>query len=91
MSIPFEGMKYAMSPADMQNGEIGVGPVEEENYNPSDRGAQVYLNGGEDLSAPLSRAEQAGGKIFMPKKSIGANGFIAIFIEWKAIVLSSIL
>ena len=79
MMIPFPEMKYAMFPADMAKGEIGGGLVEEENYEPSEKGALVYLNGGEDLSVPLSRVEPAGGKIIIPKRSIGPNGFMAIF------------
>ena len=81
MMLPFEGMKYAMFPADMQKGEIGGGLVEEQGYEPSRGGAVVYLNGGEDLSVPLSRVEAAGGKIIIPKKAIGANGFMALFTD----------
>jgi uncharacterized protein len=81
MMTPFEGMKYAMFPADMQNGEIGGGLVEEQGYTPSQDGAVVYLNGGEDLSVPLSKVEAAGGSIIIPKKSIGENGFMAIFTD----------
>jgi hypothetical protein len=81
MEVPFAGMKYAMFPADMQKGEIGGGLVEEENYVPSQTGVLVYLNGGEDLATPLSRVEAAGGTIFMPKKSIGPNGFMAMFTD----------
>jgi hypothetical protein len=81
MIIPFEGMKYAMFPADMQKGEIGGGLVEEKGYEPSPNGALIYLNGGEDLAVPLSRVEAAGGSIFMPKKSIGPNGFMAMFMD----------
>lgn len=81
MVLPFEGMKYAMFPADMQNGEIGGGLVEEQGYEPSLNGALVYLNGGDDLSVPLSKVEAAGGTIFMAKKSIGPNGFMAMFTD----------
>jgi len=81
MSIPFDGMKYAMFPADMQNGEIGGGLVEEQGYEPSQTGALIYLNGGEDLSVPLSRVVAAGGTIIIPKKSIGPNGFMAMFSD----------
>jgi len=81
MMMPFPGMKYAMFPADMQNGEIGGGLVEEKGYEPSQTGALIYLNGGEDLSVPLSRVEAAGGKIVVPKTSIGANGFMAQFTD----------
>jgi hypothetical protein len=37
----------------------------------------IYLNGGDDLGIPLSKVEAAGGKIIMPKTSIGNNGFMA--------------
>jgi uncharacterized protein len=67
MIIPFEGMKYAMFPADMQNGEIGGGLVEEKGYEPSQTGALIYLNGGEDLSLPLSRVEAAGARLMFSK------------------------
>ena len=39
----------------------------------------VYLNGGEDLSAPLARVEAAGGTIIKNKTRIGENGFMAVF------------
>lgn len=81
MIIPFPGVKYAMFPADMQNGEIGGGLVEEEGRNPSQTGALIYLNGGEDLSVPLSRVEDASGTILIPKTSIGPNGFMAQFTD----------
>jgi predicted enzyme related to lactoylglutathione lyase len=69
--------KYGMLPADMQNGGVGGGIVEGEGFVPSKTGALVYLNGGDDLSEPLSRVEAAGGKIVLPKTSIGPNGFMA--------------
>ena len=34
---------------------------------PQTDGVVVYLNGGDDLSTPLSRAEKAGGKILVEK------------------------
>jgi predicted enzyme related to lactoylglutathione lyase len=81
MQMPFEGMKYAMFPADMQKGEIGGGLIEEQGCEPSQIGSLIYLNGGDDLSEPLSRVETAGGKIIIPKTSIGDNGFMAQFID----------
>lgn len=44
-------------------------------------GTTIYLEGGNDLSVPLSRVESAGGKVILPKTSIGNNGFIALFID----------
>jgi len=81
MALPFPDMKYALFPADMQNGEIGGGLVQEEGYEPSQQGALIYLNGGDDLDIPLSKVEAAGGKVIMPKTSIGPNGFMGHFID----------
>ena len=81
MILPFPDMKYAMFPADMQKGEIGGGISEEEGFEPSQQGALVYLNGGEDLEIPLSKVEMAGGTIIMAKTSIGPNGFMGRFID----------
>ncbi|MDB4923308.1 VOC family protein [Mucilaginibacter sp.] len=81
MITPFPDMKYAMFPADMQNGEIGGGLLEEEGYEPSQQGALIYLNGGDDLDIPLAKVEAAGGKIILPKTSIGPNGFMGRFID----------
>ncbi len=63
------------------DGSVGGAIVEGEGYEPTDKGAVVYLNGGEDLSDPLSRVEDAGGKVVVPKTSIGENGFIAQFMD----------
>lgn len=80
MEMPFPGGKYGMLPADMQNG-VGGGIVQGEGFTPSQTGTIVYLNGGDDLDIPLAKIENAGGKILMPKTSIGANGFMAHFID----------
>ena len=48
---------------------------------PNAEGSTVYLNGGDDLSTPLSRVEKAGGSIVMPKTAIGENGYIALFMD----------
>ena len=73
------GMKSAFFPADMENGSVGGCLVEGEGYEPSATGSLVYLNGGDDLNTVLSRVEGAGGKIIMPKTSIGEYGFAAYF------------
>jgi uncharacterized protein len=76
MEMP--GVKTAFFPADLQNG-IGGCITEAHGYEPAKNGSLVYLNGGEDLGVPLSKVENAGGKILMPKTSIGPNGFMAHF------------
>lgn len=74
------GMKMAFFPADWKNG-IGGGIAFGHGYEPSDKGALVYLNGGEDLSVPLSRIEGCGGTIILPKTSLGPNGYMAQFMD----------
>ena len=74
------GMKSAFFPADLQNG-IGGCIIEGQGYEPSEKGALVYLNGGDDLSVALNKVEDAGGKVLMPKTAIGQNGFMAHFID----------
>jgi uncharacterized protein len=73
------GMKSAFFPADMENGSIGGCLIEGKGYEPSNKGSLIYLNGGDDLSGVLSKVEQAGGKIILPKTAIGHNGFMAHF------------
>jgi len=76
MEMP--GMRSAFFPADLQNG-IGGSITEASGYEPSKTGSLIYLNGGDDLAVVLSRVEKAGGKILLPKTSIGQNGFMAHF------------
>ena len=73
------GMKSAFFPAELQTGGIGGCIIQGEGYEPSSKGSLVYLNGGDDLSVPLSKVEAAGGKIVLPKTAIGPNGFMAHF------------
>ncbi len=80
MEMPFPDGKYGMLPSDMENG-VGGGIVKGEGFNPSENGTIVYLNGGDDLNIPLSRIEKAGAKILLAKTAIGANGFMAHFID----------
>ncbi|TDW96191.1 VOC family protein [Dinghuibacter silviterrae] len=81
MEMPHPTMKYGMFPADMASGQVGGGLAQAEGYEPSATGTLVYLNGGDDLSVPLARVEAAGGKVVLPKTSIGENGFMAHFID----------
>lgn len=80
MEMPFPDGQYGMLPCDMQNG-VGGGIVKGNGFVPSDKGTIVYLNGGDDLSTPLSKVEGAGGKIIFGKTSIGENGFMAHIID----------
>lgn len=78
--MPHPEFKYGMLPADLENG-VGGGIVQGKGFEPSDKGALIYLNGGDDLSIPLAKVEKAGGKILVPKTSLGPNGFMAQLLD----------
>lgn len=79
---PSPNMQYAYLPSDPQKGGFGGAIACGENFVPAMTGTTVYLDGGNDLSVPLSRVEGAGGKVILPKTAIGENrGFIALFID----------
>jgi predicted enzyme related to lactoylglutathione lyase len=79
---PNPNMQYAYLPADPQKGGFGGAIACGENFVPAMTGTTVYLDGGNDLSAPLGRVESVGGKVILPKTAIGENrGFIALFID----------
>jgi predicted enzyme related to lactoylglutathione lyase len=50
-------------------------------HTPSATGSIIYLNANPNLQNVLDRIENAGGKITMPKTSIGQNGFMALFTD----------
>lgn len=75
------GMRTAFLPVDMETGGVGGCLMEGPGYEPSAHGSLVYLNGGEDLSEPLSKVQAAGGEILLPKTSLGKNGFMAHFTD----------
>ena len=71
------GMRMGFLPHGQQ--EVGGALVEGDGYEPSESGPLVYLNGGDDLSDPLSRVEQAGGRVVLPKTKISDEiGYMAI-------------
>jgi predicted enzyme related to lactoylglutathione lyase len=75
------GTKMAFLPTEGE-GAVGGAICAGEMHKPSSAGAVLYLNGGEDLSAPLSRVEAAGGKVVMPKTKISDEiGYMAFFTD----------
>ena len=81
VDVPMPDSKYGMLPYDRDSNGVGGGIIETKGMTPNDNGPLIYLNGGDDLSAPLARVEAAGGKVIMPKTSIGENGFMAQIID----------
>ncbi len=57
---------------------VGGALVEDKDNAPSAKGQRVFLNAAAELDAWLARVESAGGKVLLPKTSIGPVGHIAI-------------
>jgi predicted enzyme related to lactoylglutathione lyase len=58
------------------------------NYTPGPTGVVIYLDGGDDLAAPLARVETVGGSIVMPKTEISPEiGCIALFRDTEGNVV----
>lgn len=79
--MEMSGMKYAMFPFDPANAKVAGGLAQSPMHIPSATGSIIYLNANPDLQNVLDRIEEAGGKITMPKTSIGQNGFMAFFTD----------
>ncbi len=74
------GIRMGFLPCDRE--AVGGAICLSKDHKPSMDGTLVYLNGGEDLSAPLSRVTAAGGRIILPKTQITPEiGFMAFFID----------
>ena len=80
LTVEAVGEEGAMAVLPYQNG-VGGALMQGDTYTPSREGSVIYLNGGDDLSVPLSKVEAAGGKVLADKMSIGKNGFIAFFLD----------
>lgn len=80
-----------MFPFDPMKGKVAGGLAQSPMHMPGTTGAIIYLNANPDLQNVLYRIEKAGGKIAMPKTSIGQKGFMAFFsdTEGNAIALHS--
>lgn len=88
MDVPMPESKYGMLPYDRDNNGVGGGIIESKKVETNENGPLIYLNGGEDLSGPLSKVESAGGKIIMPKTPIGENGFMAKVIDTEGNIMA---
>lgn len=75
------GMKMAFFPWEGGSGKASGGICLSKMHKPSKDGVKIYLNGNPDLKKALSKVEKAGGKITMPKTSLGPNGFMAFFTD----------
>lgn len=76
---PFNGEPQGILP--YSDPGVGGAIIKREGFIPAASGALVYLNAGDDLDGMLTRVEPAGGKVLMPKTSIGEPGYIAIIAD----------
>ncbi|MCK5903457.1 MAG: VOC family protein [Cocleimonas sp.] len=76
-----EGMKMAIF--DYEEPAVSGMLIQMEGYEPSKTGAVVYLDGGDDLNDPLTRAAEKGGEVMCPKTAIndGECGYFALFMD----------
>lgn len=74
---------------DNSNEGVGGAICKGEDYTPAQKGVKIYLNGGDDLNTPLSKVEQAGGKVTMPKTKINDEiGYMAFFEDTEGNALA---
>lgn len=79
--IEMVGLKQGLFPHDDKSLVSGA-IVSGGDYQPSNQGSVIYLNGGSDLAIVLSRVEAAGGKVLFAKTHLGDEiGYIAQFID----------
>ncbi len=79
--MEMEDMKMSIFPSqnDSETMVVHGGLMQHKDYVPSNQGTLIYLNAGQDLAPYLEKVASAGGKVRMPKTSIGENGFCATF------------
>ncbi len=78
--LPIEWGKQSLFPFDHESPNISGALVENVDMIPNGNNTVVYFET-EDCIAEEQRIEEAGGKIVRPKMSIGAFGFVSIFID----------
>lgn len=83
-----DGIQYAMFPYDPQYGKIAGALAQSEMHKPGTTGSIIYLNANPDLQLVLNKVEKSGGKITMPKTSIGPNGYMAMFLDTEGNIMA---
>ena len=74
------GMKMAFFPMVMDSGKASGALVQSDFHIPSMEGSLIYLNANPDMNDVISKIEQEGGQILMPKTHITDEiGYMAFF------------
>lgn len=74
-----DGVRQYATIGNGEQGAISMSITQAEGFTPSSDGPLIYLTFDETIDATLKRVEDAGGKIAMPKTSMGEFGFMATF------------
>lgn len=77
----FFGAELGLFEADVKNGGIGGSIVVRQDMQPSTQGSVIFLNTNGRLDEALAAVESAGGKILVPKMSLGDFGWSAIILD----------
>jgi predicted enzyme related to lactoylglutathione lyase len=80
-SHEMEGTKMAFFPWTPGSGKATGALAQGENHKPSMEGTVIYINANPNMDNVLARVEEAGGKVLVPKMSIGENGNIAFIMD----------
>jgi uncharacterized protein len=80
VDLPIEWGKQSLFPFNPEGPNISGALVEKTDMTPNGNNTVVYFET-EDCIAEENKIETAGGKIIRPKISIGAFGFISLFID----------
>jgi len=75
--VTMDGDQMAFFPWTSGSGKANGAVVQSPNLKPSMEGTLVYLNANPAMDNVLEKVETAGGKVLLPKTSIGENGYIA--------------
>ena len=76
------GEKHAFFALDtMETLRTGGEIVQSARQKPSRDGVLIYFNAPDGVDAVLMRAEKSGGKVLLPKMSIGENGWIGMILD----------
>ena len=73
--------KMAFFPWTPGSGKATGAIAQSAQHQPSAEGSVIYLNANPNMDNVLARVESAGGKVMVPKMSIGENGNIAFIMD----------
>ena len=82
MEMEMGGMIMAGFPGTAGSGKVSGALVKSASHHPAMDGVVIYLNANPDLSDALSRVEEMGGEVLMPKTQISPEiGYMAFFTD----------